>query len=213
ALMVAALGAVLFVLYLQRFEQEKSGGEPVKVLVVTKAIARGKLVTDEALSVRDIPTAYVDSHAIRASEREKVIGLRTIAPLEAQNVLMWNDLAVAVDERRDLSTLVTPGFRAVTLRASRDDLGLGLINPGDYVDVIATVPRGDHGDRTASVVLLQKALVLASGGRTSAAPPPADEKSHSQPQAREQALTLSLSLQQAQLVAVAAEHGHFSVAV
>jgi pilus assembly protein CpaB len=214
ALLTAVLGAVLLVLYLRRFEQEKSGGDPVRVLVVTKSVARGKPLNDEVLAVREIPVAYVDSRTIKATEREKVVGLRTLAPLEAQNVLMWNDLAVSVEERRDLSSLVTPGFRAVYIRAIREDQGSPLINPGDYVDVIATLPQpGDtRGERSTAIVLLQKVLVLASGGKTSPdeGPPPTDKRA---PPPREQGLTLSLNLQQAQLIALAAERGHFSVAL
>jgi pilus assembly protein CpaB len=215
AIVAAVFGAALLLLYVRRFEQEKSGGDPVKVLVVTKALTRGKPITDEVISVRDIPMAYVDSRTIRASEREKVVGLRTIAPLEAQNVLMWNDLAVSAEERRDLSALVTPGFRAVYIRATREDQGAPLVNPGDYVDVIATLPAGDsRNDRSTAVVLLQKVLVLASAGKTSPDEGfPASEKRSPQPPSREQGLTLSLNLQQAQLIALAAERGRLSVAL
>ena len=216
ALLAAALGAALLVLYLRRFEQEKSGGDPVKVLVVTKAVARGKPITDEILSVREIPTAYVDDRTLKAAEREKVVGLRTIAPLDAQMVLMWNDLSVSVDDRRDLSSLITPGFRAVAIRAKREDDTLGLITPGDYVDIIVTLPRSDdlHEERTDAVVLLQKVLVLASGDRTTSEPVEAlDKDKKAVPPAREQTLTLSLALSQAQQIALAAERGHFLVAL
>jgi pilus assembly protein CpaB len=212
ALLTAAIGAALLLLYLRRFEQEKSGGDAVRVLVVTKALARGKPVGDEILAVRDIPMAYVDNRMIKASEREKVVGLRTIAPLEAQSVVMWNDLAVSFEERRDLSSLVMPGFRAVYIRAIREDQGSPLVNPGDYVDVVATLPADDRTGRTTAVVLLQKVLVLASGNKTS---PDDGATTSDKPRLpdRQQGLTLSLNLQQAQLIALAAERGHFSVAL
>jgi pilus assembly protein CpaB len=214
ALIAAALGAILLILYLRRFEAEKSGGDPVKVLVTTKAVPRGKPLTEDMLSVRDIPIAYVDARMIKAAERDKVVGLRTFAPLEAQNVVMWNDLAVSAEEHRDLSSLVTPGFRAVYIRAMREDQGAPLISPGDYVDVIATLPQASdgRGDRNTAVVLLQKVLVLASGGKTSPDEPsgPSDKRT---PVQREDGLTLSLSLQAAQLIALASERGHFSVAL
>ena len=101
AIFVAMLGGVLLVLYMRRFEAERSGGEPVKVLVVTKAVARGKALTEAALAVREIPMAYVDDRTVKAGERDKVVGLHTIAPLRAQNVLMWNDLAVSTEDRRE----------------------------------------------------------------------------------------------------------------
>jgi pilus assembly protein CpaB len=214
AMLVALLGATLLLLYMRRFETEKSGGEPVRVLVVTKAVARGKPLKDDVLAVREIPIAYVDDRTVKADEREKVVGLRTIAPLKAQNVVMWNDLAVSAEEHHDLSSLVTPGFRAVYIRAMRDDQGAPLINPGDYVDVIATLsPDEARTEHTAtSVVLLQKVLVLASGGKTSVddgVPPP--DTHGARP--REEGLTLSLSLPQAQLISLAQQRGQFSVAL
>jgi pilus assembly protein CpaB len=215
ALLVALLGGALLLLYMRRFEAEKSGGEPVRVLVVTRAIARGKPLTDEVLAVREIPIAYVDDRTVKADEREKVVGLRTITPLHAQNVVTWNDLVVSAEEHRDLSSLVTPGFRAVYIRAMRDDQGAPLINAGDYVDVIATVAQDDgHGlaRNNASVVLLQKVLVLASGGKMSADDVQRPVDPHT-PRPREDGLTLSLSLPQAQLIALASQHGQFSVAL
>lgn len=213
AVLAATCSALLLLLYLRRFEAETSGGDPVRVLVATKAIARGTAMGDGVLSVREIPMAYVDSRMVRASEREKIVGLQTVAPLEAQNVVLWSDLAAEGEERRDLSSLVTPGFRAVYIRATRDDEGAPLIRPGDYVDVIATVPHpGDlNGERSTAVVLLQKVLVLASGGRMSPEEPATSDK-HA-PSLREQGLTLSLSVQDAQIVAVASERGRFSVAL
>jgi pilus assembly protein CpaB len=160
--------------------------------------------------------AYVDSRTIRAAEREKVLGLRTLAPLEAQNVLMWNDLAVVAEERRDLSALVTPGLRAVYIRAMREEQAAPLVNPGDYVDVIATLPPAEgRSERTTSVVLLQKVLVLASGNKTSADDglAGADKHAVASSSSREQGLTLSLNLQQAQTIALAVERGHLSVAL
>jgi pilus assembly protein CpaB len=213
AIFVSLLGASLLLLYLRRFEAERSGGDPVRILVVTKALAAGKPLSEEVLAVREIPIAYVDDRTVKAAEREKVLGLRTIAPLRAQNVLMWNDLAVSAEEHHDLSSLVTPGFRAVYIRAMREDQGAPLINAGDYVDVIATFARGEgRGDRDTSVVLLQKVLVLASGGKMTTEEGVGAPDRHSPP-SREDGLTLSLSLPQAQLISLASQSGQFSVAL
>jgi pilus assembly protein CpaB len=214
AVLVAMLGGTLLVLYMRRFEAERSGGEPVKVLVVTKAVARGKALTEAVLAVREIPIAYVDDRTVKAAERDKVVGLHTVAPLRAQNVLMWNDLAVSMEDHRDLSSLITPGFRAVYIRAMREDQGSSLINPGDYVDVIATFPHGEGrgADRETSVVLLQRVLVLASGNKMGTDDGMVAPDPHTPP-SREQGLTLSLSLPQAQAIALASRTGQFSVAL
>lgn len=207
---VVGLGAVLLLLYLHKFETEKSGGELIRVLVMKKAVERGKPIVEDDLGVREVPVAYVEDRAIRASDRETVIGLRAGVTVNAQQTLMWTDLSVANEERRDLSTLVTPGNRAVHVRAARDDRGSGLIRPGDHVDVIATLAQA--GGASSAVVLLQKVLVLANG-TTMSSDVLASDTDKSRSTTGEQGLTLSLNLQETQLISLASERGQLTVAL
>lgn len=205
------VGAFLLMLYLSRFEEEISGGQRVALLTVLKPIARGALVTADDLTVSEVPLAYVEQRAVRESDRTKVIGVRTAHALSPQDTLMWSDLALST-ESRDLSSLVAPGKRAVTVRASEagtDAEGNGLVRPGDYVDVIVTL----GGDQAASsaIVLLQRVLVLAVGSETQpqALLDAPDRSAHG----RERQLTLSLKVEEAQLLALARARGRLSVAL
>ena len=209
ALLLATLAAALLVLYVQRFEQEASGGERVQVLMAIQAIPRGEIIQDEMIAVREIPLAYVEDRSVKASERDKVVGLRVGHNVNAQQTLFWTDLAIASDERRDLSSLIQPGSRAVSVRAKSGDKSYALIRPGDYVDVIANLP-GDTGDKRQAVVLLQRVLVLAVGLETA---PQAliDDKDKSGN--REMVLTLSVGIQEAQLLSLAIEKGSLRVAL
>ena len=208
---MAAAGAVLLVLYLRRFEQEASGGLRVSIVVAVKPIERGKPLTDEMLSVRDVPQAYVEDRMIKASEKAKVLGLRLATPVQAEESLMWTDLVIASDEQRDLSSLVQPGNRAMTIRLAADDSTVSLIRPGDYVDVLSVLPQGTSGDARTAVVLLQRVLVLAMGLETSNDARIADPQTRNT--IRAPLLTLSVNLQEAQLLALGSEKGRLSVAL
>ncbi len=207
------LGSILLGLYMYRFETKTSGGELVAVLVAVKEIARGEAITRDHVSVRRIPLAYVEDRALKDGELSKILGLHTRNVVKPQQTLFWTDLAVATEER-DLSSLVRAGRRAVTIQAT----GWGhetegeLVRPGDYVDVIATLPQtGDRRSRTA-VVLLQRALVLAVGVDTQRYHNLGPEaKTHARK--KDKPLTLSLTLSEAQLLALASEQGRISVAV
>jgi pilus assembly protein CpaB len=207
ALVVSLLGVALLAVYLRRFEQEASGGEPIELLTTLKPIEAGALITEDMLATRVVPRAYVENRAVTAKDRPKVVGLRVGQTLQAQQVLMWTDLAIAMEERRNLSSLVQPGMRAVTVAASsRGDKSYVLIRPGDRLDVIATVPTGLNGEQQASVVLLQNILVLALGVDTGNEPDKSSERN-------ELLLTLSITVQEAQLLALATEKGKLSVAL
>jgi pilus assembly protein CpaB len=212
ALVVAALGAFLLFLYQQRFERDASGGERIKVLVALKPIERGKALSDDVLDTREIPQAYVEDRAIRASDKSKILGLKLGVSLQPQQTLMWTDLVTSGDERRDPATLVQTGNRAVTIRASRDDTGsTALIRPGNYVDVIAVLPQPGATDARSAVVLLQRVLVLAVGSETS---PDAIEVTPDRTRSdRDSMLTVSVTLPEAQLLSLAADKGRLVVAL
>src|SRR5258708_24098929 len=205
--LIAAMGCVMLLfLYTRQFEQEMSGGDRIRMLVAVKPIERGKLVSDDVLGTRDVPIAYVESRGVKASERSKIIGIAAANNVQAHDLLMWTDLAVNTEER-DLSSLVQPGSRAVTVHAitGEETTGNALIRPGDYADVVATMPdvaKGASTDGRSSVVLLQRVLVLAVGMATEAQAVATNVQAPNSTQ-RDVVLTLSLNLQEAQLLALA----------
>ncbi len=211
AVIVGILGAFLLILYQRRFELEASGGEKVKLLIAVKKIERGKPITEDLIAIREIPLAYVDERAIRETEKNKILGLKVGNSVKEQQLLLWSDLT-ATDERKDLSALVLPGYRAVSIKAARDDTSIALIKPGDYVDVIGVIGSGTAiNEAKNAVVLLQRVLVLATGTDTS--PDQAKDSKEANPYQQENLLTLSLTLTEAQVLALAAERGRLAVAV
>ena len=200
AILVACVGAFLLWTYLKRYEAEASGGVPIAVLVTVHTIDPGSVLRDEDIGERLIPTAYVEGRAIRASERARIVNLRILSSVQAQTTLMWTDIVVASDDKRDLSALVQPGMRAVTIHA--EGKATSLVHPGDRVDVIGTFLQPGTQDNKTAVVLLQNVLVLGSGGESGGKN--GNEGSD---------LALSLSLQNSQILQVAADKGKLSVAL
>jgi pilus assembly protein CpaB len=115
---------------------------------------------------------------------------------------MWTDIVLANDDKRDLSALVQPGMRAVTIHA--EGKASGLVHPGDRVDVVGTFPQPGNSENRVAVVLLQNVLVLGANGETSTSARGSEAGSE---------LALSLSLQSSQIVQVAADKGKLSVAL
>ncbi|MCU0681635.1 MAG: Flp pilus assembly protein CpaB [Polyangiaceae bacterium] len=204
----AVCGAALFFLYTRRFETETAGGQRVEVLVSTRRIERGVPITEELLTTRSIPQAYVDDRAVRAGEREKIIGLKAAEIVGVSQTVLWSDVVTTRDDKRDLSSLVQPGYRAVTAPFTANP-AFTLIHPGDFVDVLSVVRR-DNSEARDSIVLLQRVLVLATGIETSHGRSTEKPKNGA---ASPPVLTLSLNVQEAQLLSLAAQRGALSVAL
>jgi pilus assembly protein CpaB len=195
---VAFIGAALVFFYLRSFEREASGGDKIAVLYLNRAIEPGGELRDDALGERWIPRDYVQQRAIRTVDRQRIIGLRVNNPLQAQQSLNWSDLALASENVLGAADLVQPGMRAFVIHV--DNKSAGLVNAGNRIDIVGTfeIP----GNNRQSVVLLQNMLVLGkgNGGSLGGGPDPND-------------VALSVTLPEAEMLALASEKGHLSAAL
>jgi pilus assembly protein CpaB len=209
ALVFAVLGVVLLVLYQQRFVAEASGGEKIKLIIAVKPIEHGKVIAEDMLATREVPLAYVEDRAIKEMEKAKILGLRVGNTVEAQQTLMWTDLVTANEDRRELSSLVQPGSRAVSIQMAQEASSVALMRPGDYVDVFAVMSQ-PPSDQKVAVVILQRVLILATGIDTSPEAVQARMGAVAQ-NAYASLLTLSLPVTEAELLALAMEKGKIDV--
>jgi len=201
---IGAAAAAAFVghLYLQRLEAEVSGGPGVPVLVAAEDVPVGSTLTEKQLAVRDLPQAYVEARHVRASEAKRIVGTKTAGGLKANEAVLWTDLAKFSDGARVLSGLVQNGMRAVPLELRSADFD-GLLRPGDRIDVLFTA--GAKGEDGATITLLQNLLVLSVGGMTQRA----DEAGS--PLATRGSVTLSASVEQAQVLTQAQQRGRLAL--
>lgn len=202
------VGAVLLGVYVKRFEAEVSGGPKVAVLMATQEIPLGAALTESMVGVRELPQLYVEERHIRASDLKQIVGVRVSMGVKPGESLLWTDLATTSEQRRDLSGLLRPGMRAITIRADATSSFGGLLRPGDRVDVLLTTAR--PGVDGATVPLLQNVLVLAVGRDTGAVAVP-DQRKPAAPQFNQ--ITLSVTIEQAQLLSLAGEQGKLALAL
>ncbi|MDB4977546.1 MAG: Flp pilus assembly protein RcpC/CpaB [Myxococcaceae bacterium] len=195
----AVLGALALHVYLSRFELELAGGVPRAVLVATRDLAAGEVLTRAALDYRDLPERYLEDRHIDGEELERLLGSRVRTAVSSGACLLWTDLALSRDPRT-LAGLVQTGMRAFAL----PEHGLsfdGLLRPGDRVDVLFT--RDD-----VSTTLLQNVLVLTIGTDLGNEIEPT--RSSHDPSGR---VTLSVALEQAQLLARSEGRGALRLAL
>lgn len=193
-----ALGAACLVVYMQQFEQHVTGGAYVPVAVVTTDVPLGTPLREDALAVQDMPERYVEQRHVRAADVSRVVGVRVSSALRAGETLLWSDL-VTSEEHRDLSSLVRDGQRAVSIEADATSTFGGLLRPGDRVDVVLTAREGSND---VASTILQNVLVLATGADLGA-----DARRDRPAAGRIGQVTLSMTLEQSQTLAVASARG------
>lgn len=201
ALVAAALGVGLLLLYKRRFEARAMGGTPVAVLVATRDLPLGTAIEPSMLGVRLLPEAYVEARHIRSFDADRIVGIPVSMGVKANEAILWTDLSTTSQERRDLSSLVKAGRRVLTIHADSGSIFGGLLRPGDSVDVLYTTTR-EGSPEPVTISLLQNVLVLAVGRDTGSTE--GDGKPGSD-------VSLSVTVEQAQVLTHATGQGRMTL--
>lgn len=219
AAVAAALGLSMLFLYMKRFEDEAHGGDDIEVVMAVQDIPVGTAITDAMVATHKLPAAYLEeARHIRANQVPRIIGVRTTTMVHANESLLWTDLSTTTDERRNLATLITPGMRAVTVRAGMTANFAGLLRPGDRVDVLLTTDKpitvGGATDNRVTITLLQSVLVLATGQNTGGEQRITQGRPGTQTMTTTyNQVTLSVRQDQVQVVAFAQDRGDLMLAL
>jgi pilus assembly protein CpaB len=213
-LATTALGLIAYSMNLPKAEvpvqvTEKASAPLTRYLVAARPLKAGTLARDE--DFRSEPLDSVPSGAIRDTPDDRIRlrgslvrkNLDTGSPVTSENVLPRGD-------RGFLASVLAPGSRAISIKVDAETGVAGLINPGDYVDVVLTqvAENADLAHRALSETLLNNVRIIAidqevQGGPTNTAT------------AGKIAQTVSLQLEPEQVkrIAVAKHLGTLSLAM
>jgi pilus assembly protein CpaB len=185
------------------------------VLVAKQDIASGSVIEANMLESSIVPNQFIQPQA--ATSIERVLGMITLAPISKSEQISLSKLSKARRESggSSLASNTPAGKRAISIAVDNMASLSGMVRPGDYVDVIATlqVPvqgaDGQISSQVAVVPLFQNVLVLAVGqntGFTAGATSRYSEK-EAPSSGGGGLITLALASQEANLIAFVQEQG------
>ncbi len=149
-LMVAtALGLIAAFLtwnYIQRAGSSAHNTALVPVIVAANDISVRTTITPEMLAVKQVPVDARHPKALTAPEQ--VAGKVTNLPIAAGEQVLSTKF-FARKEDSGLAYRVAPGKRAVSVNVSEVITAGGLINPGDFVDIIGLFSAASGANGTS----------------------------------------------------------------
>lgn len=195
-----ALGAVgCGWLYIHDVELGLRGGRRVTLLAAARELPPGTRLTEADLALRTMPEAYVHPESVMATagDEKKALGRVVLEHLAQGQPVLWSDFESEKTKlSRGLAAVVQKGQRAITLPVDVSGSFANQLRPGDRVDILGTFSRDKH---EVTVTVLQNVLVLAASGRK--------EEVDGEKQLVVNAVTLSLDLDEAEVLAFARRHG------
>jgi len=203
-LVAAACAAVAMLLgwfYLRGAELRATGGRLVQVLVAARELQPPARISEADLAVREIPEAYVHPEAVlaNAADEKKLLGRPLATRLTQGQMILWSDLESSKAKiARRLAGAVQKGQRAITIAVDPTSSFGNQIRATDRVDVLYTYSRPNS---EGTVTILQNVLVLSVTGKKE------DQLVDGEPQMTITHVTLSLDLDESEILAFAAQHG------
>lgn len=163
ALAIGGLAAFAATRYLnnQVAAMEARGRGKTTLVVVAKVdLARGVKLDNQNVAMRSVPNEYAHSVAIAPGDFPRIDGQALAYPLKAGEMVLWG--LMETQKAPTFSARLENGRRAMTVPVDEINSISGLLEPGDMIDLIATI---DQGGAKRTFPLLQRVHVLATGQR------------------------------------------------
>ncbi|NPU93450.1 MAG: Flp pilus assembly protein CpaB [Gammaproteobacteria bacterium] len=141
--------------YKSGFDAER---ETVPVVVASKDLAVGDVVSTANASVRQIPKIFVPADGLSPNRFSTIEGRQVVHAVKKGNPILT--INVSQVKVAGLASLLKDGERAISIPVSSLDTFSGFLGPGDFIDLMITV---QDGDLKRTVPLAQDLRVIATG--------------------------------------------------
>lgn len=215
ALALGLVAAVLSISYVQKrvdlaTAALESGNRRVPVVVPSRPMDIGEIVTEGDLSVREVPEDMLPADAVLPSDYEGILNRMVRAPVREGVPLSGSALVPLYNQ---FSRVIRPGKVGYTMSVDEVNSISGMIAPGDAVDILLSyegTEAGESGtgrrqpDGPSVAPLLENVRVLATGQRVG-------ETVGNELNAAYSSLTLELDPWQAETLTVGGKTGQIHV--
>lgn len=197
--LVAAAGIWQYLMQTQQQVKKLTATRPI--VVASKEIPAGTKLTEEFLSIKDVPAQTVPKDYPSSVESLKGRIVRNKVQLDE---LINEARLVGQGAAGGLPVVIPPGFRAIAIKVNEVSGIAGFVKPGDHIDLVSVLSKDE--ENTFSKIILQNVLVLASGDEI------LDVNALSDPKAKVVSeVTLALSVEDAEKLALASQIGQIQL--
>lgn len=178
AVVSALIATILVVLWLNQ-QQRQTAGEladkfgtlhknTIEAIFAKTDIPQGKLISDEMLYTKPMTKDSLPSGA--AISIARVLDRAATVNIKKDTMIYTEAVGWPTTKETTLAMKTPIGKRAITISVDNISALVGMIKPGDYVDVISLIPlpaevEGKLTTQPATVPLFQNVAVLAVGSR------------------------------------------------
>ncbi len=144
-------------------EEAQRGQEMVEVVVASRDLGQGEILSSEVLAVRKIPKQFSHASAISSAGFADVEKARLQVPIKRGEALLQAHIEGL--GQRVFSSILQKGMRALTFEVDEISSTAGMLRPGDRIDLIYAVKPASAttSDERFVFPLLSNVNIMATG--------------------------------------------------
>lgn len=165
SILCGLIAAALFYVFLQEVKEQYRPDDLVTVVKAAQPIAADQVIRPEQLMIAEVPAQYAHPNGIR--DKNEVIGKISTTDIAAGEEIIKEKIVGEKEKAGRLAYNVPVNKRAVAVAVNEVSAVSFNIQPGDHVDVMATVDINDTAaaNPAATVLILQDIEVLSVGAK------------------------------------------------
>jgi pilus assembly protein CpaB len=162
---LGVLGAFLAMLYLNARESSlrellKPKSAPMSVVVASKDLLKGDVLDASSLSIRQVPSDFVDNNAVRPGQFDAIEGKILQQNLALGKMLLHS--FVDSEYPADFSDTIVLKRRGMTIQVDEMSTFSGLLRPGNRIDLFVSMSLNGLDEKSV-VPVLENVEVLTTG--------------------------------------------------
>ncbi len=145
----------------KKAEYDKRYGTSKRILVAAKDILEMSTIDETMIEYQEVPVDFIQPGAVE--DPDLAINKVAAAPFKKGEQIL-NTKILSLGANTGLSSQVAPGKRAVSIQVDEARSVSKLVQPGDRIDVLASVEIGRGATRETEVrTIMQDVVILATG--------------------------------------------------
>jgi pilus assembly protein CpaB len=137
------------------------------VVVVNEDVPAGTAISTKSVRLVSLPTEAIPEGVL--NDVDRVSGRIVVTQMRRNEPVLEAKLAPTEVTRGGIATLTGQDKRAIAVHVDEVVAVAGFIQPGDHVDVLATLHTDDGKSRSVTKIILENVPVLATGGNVTEA--------------------------------------------
>lgn len=145
----------------KKAEYDKRYGTSKRILVAAKDILEMSTLDETMIEYQEVPVDFIQPGAVE--DPDLAINKVAAAPFKKGEQIL-NTKLLSLGANTGLSSQVAPGKRAISIQVDEARGVSKLVQPGDRIDILASVELGQGPNRSTEVrTIMQDVVILATG--------------------------------------------------